>query len=57
MYVVAAIGMAFYVHHDEMNDMKDVHGMYTNLGQSSAMWICIAPHSKNQEMGSTTNLP
>ena len=41
MYAVAALGMAFYVHDDEMNDMKDVQGIYANLEQSSALWICI----------------
>ena len=28
MYVVAALGMAFYVHDYEMNDMKDVQGVH-----------------------------
>ena len=41
MYVVAAPGMAVYVHDDEMNDMEDVQGIYANLEQSSALRICI----------------
>ena len=28
---MTALGMAFYVHHDEMNDMKDVQGFYAIL--------------------------
>ena len=31
MYVVAALGMAFYAHDYEMNDMKDVQGIYAIL--------------------------
>ncbi len=31
MYVVAALSTAFYVHHDETNDMKDVQGIYAIL--------------------------
>ena len=28
---MAALDMAFYVHHDEMNELKDVQGMYAIL--------------------------
>lgn len=31
MYVVAALGMAFYVHHDGTNDTENVQGIYAIL--------------------------